>query len=51
MQNNIDRSATEIKCSIGVDGTTQDACSTVSNGKLSQTEYRSLCLKGQFNSE
>ena len=40
MQNNIDRSATEIKCSIGVDGTTQDA----SNGKLSQTEYH---IKGQ----
>ena len=36
MQSNIDRSATEIKCSIGVDGTTQYACSIASNGKLSQ---------------
>ena len=38
MQKSIDRSTNEIKCSIGVDGTSQDACSTVSNGKLSQFE-------------
>ena len=37
MQKTIDRSTNEIKCSIGVDVATQDACSTISNGKLSKT--------------
>ena len=35
MQTNIDRSTNEIKLSIGVDGATQGALSTISNGKLS----------------
>ena len=34
MQTNIDRSTNEIKLSIGVDGATQGALSTIPNGKL-----------------
>jgi hypothetical protein len=50
MQKTIDRSTNEIKCSIGVDVATQDACSTISNGKLSKTLrlLRKIILKHLF---
>ena len=44
MQKTIDKSTNEIKCSIGVNGANQDACSTISNGKLP----RHCFLKGEI---
>ena len=44
MQKTIDRSTNEIKCSIGVDVATQDACSTISNG----TEMKNMLLTKHF---